>query len=181
MKRTFELKENLTGGPIPEFATTLDVTLTDKELIFDFYCKNSQYFSASDEYNGPLFDGDVCEAFICTSDDITKYYEIEVAPNGCIFLKKMINKMNPLDPNDLIEEAVEDCFLTAKVELLGNGDYKCMFSMPLEKIGYDKERGIRFNAYRIETEGGYTDKNLLALNPTFKPKFHCPEKFIELK
>ena len=45
-----------------------------------------------------------------------------------------------------IEEPVEDCFLTAKVELLDGGNYKVKFSMPLEKIGYNPEKGILFNA-----------------------------------
>lgn len=181
MKRTYELKNNVTGEPIPEFATTLDVTMTEKELIFEFYCKNSKYFSACDVYNGPLFDGDVCEAFICTGNDITRYYEIEVAPNGCMFLEKITNKMNPEEPNDVIEEPVEDCFITSRIELIDGGDYKCTFNVPLDKIGYDKNIGIRFNAYRIETEGGIPEKNLFALNPTKKYRFHCPESFIELK
>lgn len=181
MKRTFELKNNVTGQAIPEFATTVDVTMTETEIIFDFFCKNSKYFSFTDVYNGPIYDGDVCEAFICTGDDITSYYEIEVAPNGCMFLEKIKNNMNPEDPNDVIEYPIDDCFLTSKVELLGGGDYKCTFSVPLDKIGYDKNKGLKFNAYRIETEGGFTNKNLLALNPTLKDKFHCPESFIEFK
>lgn len=181
MKRIYELKNNRTGEAIPAFATTVEVTLTDKELIFEFYSKNSKFFSACSEYNGPLFDGDVCEAFICTGADLTRYYEIEVAPNGCMFLEKIINKMNPNDPNDVIEEPIEDCFLTSEVRLVSENDYTVKFSMPLEKIGYNKNQTIRFNAFRIETEGGIPDKNLFALNPTLRDKFHCPQYFIELK
>lgn len=177
MKYFFELKNNRTGEEIPEFKTTVEVTFTDKELIFDFFCKNSKFYSATDKYNGPLYDGDVCEAFICTGGDITKYYEIEVAPNNCAFLEKITNLHND---NNVIEDPIEENFLTTEIELLGN-DYRCKFSVPLDKIGYDENVGILLNIFRIETEGGYSDKNLLAVNPTLQDGFHRPAFFFELK
>ena len=39
---------------------------------------------------------------------------------------------------------------------------------------------IYFNVYRIETDGGETEKHLFALNPTGFPKFHVPSKFVLL-
>ena len=178
LKITKQLKNSRTGKEIPEFETTLEIVMTDTELSFEFFCKNSKFFSASNEYNGPLFDGDVCEAFICTGDDIMKYYEIEVAPNNCVFLNKMTN----LGPGKYDAEPVSESenFLKTEVEIKGN-DYRLKFSMPLDKIGYDKAKGIRFNAFRIETEGGFTDRNLLALSPTMCDTFHVPSAFIELK
>ena len=176
-KYNYVLKNNRTGEEIPEFETKVEVTFTDKELIFDFYCKNSKCYSADDKYNGPIFDGDVCEAFICTCGDRHYYYEIEIAPNNCQFLMKMTN---PNFTNDIIEEPIEESFLTSEIEILGN-DYKCKFSVPLDKIGYDENVGILYNIFRIETEGGITDKNLLALNPTFEDAFHRPQYFVELK
>jgi len=53
--------------------------------------------------------------------------------------------------------------------------------VPLDKIGYDENKGILFNAFRIETEGGIPEKNLLALNPTLCDTFHNNEYLIELK
>ena len=177
MKRTYILKNTRTGEEIPEFHTVVNVTLTDKELIFEFDCKNSQCFSAGNKYNDPIFDGDVCEAFICTDGNRNHYYEIEIAPNGTQFLKKVVNLGSP---DDYELEAVEESFLDVKTEICGN-DYKVRFSMPLDKIGYDPKIGILYNIYRIETEGGETDKHLLAMNPTLKSRFHCPEAFVELK
>lgn len=181
LKRIFELKENITGKSIPEFATTLEVTMTETELVFEFFCKNSKYFSSTTDYNGPVFKGDACEIFLSSSGDVMRYYEIEVAPNGCVFLADIINDGNPNSKNGIVINYVEDCFITSKVKLLGNGNYQCTIIIPLKNIGYDKVKGIKFNAYRIETEGGYTDKNLLALNPTLRYKFHCPEYFIDLE
>ena len=176
LKKT--LKNSRTGEDIPQFETTVEIVMTDTELSFEFFCKNSKFFSASNEYNGPLFDGDVCEAFICTGGDIKRYFEIEVAPNNCVFLNKMLN----LGPGKYEAEPVEekDNFLKSEVEFMGN-DYRLKFSMPLDKIGYDKNVGIKFNAFRIETEGGFTDRNLLALSPTMCDTFHVPSFFVELK
>ena len=173
-----KLKNSRTGEEIPEFDTKVKITLTDTELSFEFDCKNSKLFSASDEYNGPIFDGDVCEAFICTGEDITEYYEIEVSHNNAQFVSFMKN----LGPGKYDAKYVskEDNFLKSSVEAFGN-DYKLKFSMPLDKIGYNKERGIMFNAFRIETEGGFTDRNLLALSPTMCDTFHVPNAFIKLK
>ena len=172
------LKNNRTGEDVPEFNTTVEIVLTDKELSFEFFCKNSKFFSADDKYNGPIFDGDVCEAFICTGDDPRKYYEIEGSPNNTVFLSYMTN----LGPGQYDAQyfSEEDNFLKSEVEILGN-DYRLKFSMPLDKIGYDPKRGIKFNAYRIETEGGHTDLHLLALNPTLCDTFHVYEAFVELK
>ena len=175
----YELFNSRTGEPIKEFYTTVDVVKTEKELVFEFICKNSQFFRADDKYNGPIFSGDVCEAFICTGKDLGWYYEIEVAPNNCKFLYKMHNLG---DGNlEMFPIPEEECFLYSEFEKLSDTDYRIKFSLPLDKIGYDEKVGIRYNAYRIETEGGITDKNLLALNPTLCDSFHKPESFIKLK
>ncbi len=172
------LRENMTGKDIPEFETTVDITMTETELVFDFYCKNSQMFSAGDKYNDPIFDGDVCEAFISVDGTINNYYEIEVAPNGAIFLNKVKNPGQ--GQFELIPVPESENFVKAKVEIMGN-DYRMIITLPLDKMGYNKEKGILFNAYRIETENGHTDLHLMALNPTMCDTFHMSEYFVELK
>lgn len=175
----YQLKNSRTGEAIPEFETTVEVKKTKTHLTFDFYCKNTQFYSADDKYNGPIYGGDVCEAFICTGEDIMKYYEIEVAPNNCQFLYKIVNHGGMNNNINTYPIPAEENFLTSSVEKIGN-DYRVKFSVPLDKIGYDEKIGVRYNAYRIETEGGITDKNLLAINPTMCDKFHVPSCFIKL-
>ena len=51
LKKRYELRENFTGNERPDLKTIVDVTLTDTEIIFEFDCKNSQLYSASDVYN----------------------------------------------------------------------------------------------------------------------------------
>lgn len=175
----YKLKNSRTGQEIDEFLTTLEITKTDTYLIFEFFCKNSKFYSAADKYNEPIYEGDVCEAFICTGTDITKYYEIEVAPNNTVFLNRM--KCLGVGEYDADPIPENEKFVTSETEVLSKTDYRVKFSVPLDKIGYDEKIGIRFNAYRIETEGGFTDKNLLAVNPTMCDSFHQPASFIELK
>ncbi len=176
LTKRYVLKENITGEDIPNFHTELDVTLTDTHIVFEFDCKNSQFYSAYDTYNAPIWEGDVCEAFICTNGEKDLYFEIEVAPNNVVFLKQM----KYLGVGEIEEYDIENNFVDSKVELFEN-NYKLRFSVPLDKIGYDKEKGILFNAFRIETEGGIQEKNLLALNPTMCDTFHNNEYFVELK
>ncbi len=176
LKKRYELKNSRTGEIIPEFKTIVDVTLTDTDIIFEFDCKNSKFYSAYDGYNADLWEGDVCEAFICTDGTRNFYYEIEVAPNNSVFLKYIENR----GTGDIIENEIKENFVKSSVELMDN-DYKLKFSIPLDKIKYSNEKGILFNIFRIETEGGIQDKNLLAMNPTMCDTFHNKDYFVELK
>ncbi len=67
-----------------------------------------------------------------------------------------------------------------KVTPRENG-YSAEFVISNAAIDASKFSEMVFNAYRIETEGGITEKNLLALNPTFCGSFHMPQFFVELK
>lgn len=168
MSMKFCLKENIKGGPSP-FKTDLEVYIKDGQLCFDFDCKDSKLFSAGEGFNADLFAGDVCEAFISINGNRNEYVEIEVAPNNSVFCKRVVEDENGF--NLFLMENI----VTSRVEINGQ-DYKVFFSVPLDKIGADK--GILFNAYRIETEGGIRDKNLLAANPTLCKTFHKPESFM---
>lgn len=176
LKKRYVLRDNRTGNEIPEFKTVVDVTMTDTSLIFEFDCKNSKFYSAYDKYNEPIWEGDVCEAFICTNGKKDYYYEIEIAPNNTVFLKLINNK----GFDDISEVDINENFITSNVEINGN-DYKVKFVVPLDKIGYDKNIGISYNIFRIETEGGIQEKNLLAMNPTLSDRFHDNRYFVELK
>ncbi len=176
IKRQYELVDNRTGKPTP-FKTSVEVTLTDREIIFEFDCKNSKLFSAYEGYNTNIYEGDVVEAFICTGGNNRRYYEVELAPNNSVFFQKIYNPGSGLE--DELELCMLDNCITSSVEIDGN-NYKAKFSVPLDKIGYEKESGMLLNIFRIETEGGIRDKNLLAVNPTFGDTFHDGEKFFKL-
>ena len=172
-KSTYILKENCTGKEIPEFHTSVEITKTDTDLIFEFNAKNTQFYSHDEGYNTEVFCGDACEAFICTDGSRVNYFELEVAPNGSVFCAKIYNP----DGNFQVS-LIEKNPVTSYVEHKGN-DLFVRFSIPLDYIGYKEEVGLLLNAFRIETEGGIRDKNLLSLSPTLTNTFHRPEFFIE--
>ena len=164
-----ELRDNVTGEKSP-FKTILEYSRFGNNLFFKFSCERSKLFSAYSEHNEPIYRGDVCEVFICVGDDLSEYYEIEVAPNGATFFAKIKND------NGSIRASFLDKAFTSKVTLTETG-YDVEILVPLDAINVNGSK-IRFNAYRIETEGGHENKNLLALSPTKKPFFHCPESFV---
>ena len=163
------LRENSTGEQTP-ITTILNYFRVGDELHFKFICENSKLFSAYSGYNEPLYKGDVCELFICTGEDIREYYEIEVAPNGAVFFAKIFNE------NGLQTTFLEQSF-TASVEITELG-YNVEIVIPCDAICEKEGVPIRFNAFRIETDGGVPERHLLALSPTLKPNFHVPERFI---
>ena len=171
----FFLKENDRGGETP-FTTSVEVKVTDTDIAFHFECKNSKMYSAGTNFNDKLYLGDVVEAFICTSSNRREYYEIEVAPNNAVFFKKIRYYPNE---QSVFSTPMEN-YVTSSVSINGN-DYSVDFSVPLSKIGYNEENGIWINAFRVESEGGTKEKNLLSLNPTLRHRFHEPAFFIKIK
>ncbi|MBQ7374021.1 MAG: carbohydrate-binding family 9-like protein [Clostridia bacterium] len=164
-----ELKDNVTGEKTP-FKTILEYSRFGNNMLFKFTCEKSKRFSAYSEHNEPIYRGDVCEVFICTGEDLSEYYEIEVAPNGATFFAKIKN-----NDGQLVTSFLEKNF-TSKVTLTESG-YDVEILIPFDAVNAGAHP-IRFNAYRIETEGGYENRHLLALSPTKRPFFHCPESFV---
>ncbi|MBR2336898.1 MAG: carbohydrate-binding family 9-like protein [Clostridia bacterium] len=163
------LKDNVTGEQSP-ISTILHYFRIGNNLHFKFICEDSKLFSAYSGYNEPIYKGDVCEVFLCTGEDIREYYEIEVAPNGASFFAKILND-NGLRVN-FLEKSFE-----SKVEITEKG-YNVEITVPCEAIGVKDGVQIRFNAFRIETDGGVPERHLLALSPTLTASFHVPERFI---
>ena len=165
-----ELRDNKTGEITP-FKTTLNCDRYAGGMRFKFDCENSKKFSAYSEDNEPIYRGDVVELFICTGGNRNVYYEIEVAPNGTVFFAA-IDYDNGAFSAKMLDKAFE-----ADVTDYKNG-YSVEIRIPDEAIGVKENVEVVFNAYRIETEGGTPEKNLLAMNPTMCGCFHRPEYFI---
>ena len=163
-------KDNRTGLETP-FTTSLHYGQRGSDLFFRFECENSQHFSAYSENNEPIYLGDVVEVFIGAGKNPEKYYELEVAPNGTKFFAGITNsggelKVKLIDPK-----------FDSEVEITDSG-YKVSITLPEKIFGDTDAKNLYFNAFRIETEGGETEKNLLALSPTLSGTFHDPKTFI---
>lgn len=166
------LKDNRTGEDTP-FKTEIEYERRENGLFFAFDCENSKLFSACDEDNAPIYKGDVAEVFICACGDRRKYFELEVAPNGKVFFAKILNK------DGIHIELLNPKSIKAEAFLRENG-YSVNIFVPNEVIGVKKFGEVVFNAFRIETEGGEPEKNLLALSPTLCGTFHMPQFFIDI-
>lgn len=169
--KTYFFKENKTGNET-SYETRLDIDQKGDKLVCFFKAKNSKFYSYSNKYNDDLFKGDVVEIFISSKYD-NKYYEIEVSPNGTLFYALIDNSKS----EDRILYLENNC-VDVKVECK-NKSYTVLLTIDLAKLELNK-KGIIFNAFRIETDGGVPEKHLLALNPTLCGSFHKPEFFIKL-
>lgn len=158
------LKENITGGKAC-YKTTLKCKESKDSYIFKFKAFHSSFFSISDKYNSNLYDGDVCEVFIEYGEK-DHYYEVEVAPNGAVFLANIHN-----DGTSFKGTLIDDCFVKTSAQIHKNYYYVVM-EIPKDKIKMDK---IKFNAFRIDTDGGKTNAHLFALHPTLCGSFHKKE------
>lgn len=167
------LKDNRTGAIPEKKRTELIWERREKDLRFFFRAEESERFSAYGKDNAPIYQGDVVELFLCVDGDRKRYFEIEIAPNGKTFFAEIFNDGDRIDCN-FLERNFE-----AKVKRTETG-YDVEISIPYESVKTEKDKPILFNAYRIETDGGETDKHLFALNPTMCGSFHKPDFFVEL-
>lgn len=158
------LKENYTGNTAC-YKTKFKFRKCSKFLHFAFKACNSSLNSYSNKYNDELYKADVCELFIKYGKE-NHYYEIEVAPNGAVFLSDIEN----IDGN-FKGALIDQCFVKTSVKVKKD-TYKVRISIPRSFI---KTKKIEFNAFRIETDGIESNKHLFALHPTLCGSFHKSE------
>lgn len=177
----YNLKDVVTGEEA-FYKTTLEIKEENNIIIFKFVAENSKYYCSKPKYNGIHSKGDAVEILIGTDPNRKEYYEIEVNPLNDIMLAKMrylgITKKNKAKLKiKFIRKKY--CFVYSFVERNEKG-YVAIIRIEKDKLDLNLGE-IYFNAYRLETDGGEMEKYLFALNPTFYPKFHVPEKFVLLK
>ena len=120
------LKENTNNGHVLH-PTELSVRRENDYVVFTFVAKRSSFYSAGNKYNDPLYDGSVVEVFI-DYGKANHYYEVEVAPNGAVFLADIEN----INGKTLIN-CLDNCFVKTDVKIDGDA-YTATIKIPLEKI-----------------------------------------------
>ena len=175
----YELKDNRTGESTCR-PTTVEITGQGGEVTFFFRAENSQRYCAYEGYNQMHCEGDVCEIFIGTDPRRKVYYEIEISPRGDIFLAKITYGGTDSEGIPILQiDYLDDNFLTTSVTETETG-YTAEIRLRLEDI-CTGDGEIFFNAYRIETDGGESDKHLIALCPTMRSRFHVPQYYALLQ
>lgn len=178
----YELKVCATGKEETERKTTLEISEKDGVLTFVFTAKNSKYYCPYEEYNKLHAEGDVCEIFIGSHENRKQYFEMELTPYNALMLAKVSYLGEGADGPILHLDYVEKSFVETNVVRTKDGYVATLSFLKSKILTGDGE--IYFNAYRIDTDGGslLNDKQLgFALNPTMRPKFHTPSKFVLLK
>ena len=167
----FELKENITGQKAI-YKTLLNIEKQDNVLVFEFYASHCSFYSASNKFNDPIYNGDVVEVFIKTKEN-NHYLEVELAPNGTLFIGDIFN-----DGKSRVLTMLENKGIIAETKK-NNRDLMAKLIIPYKK--YNIPEDIEFNAFRIDTDDGKVNAHLFALNPTLCKTFHKPEAFVNLK
>ena len=165
-----KLKENITGKKAI-YDTDISFEIIDKVIYLDFVARHSKLFSFSDKYNDALYNGDACEIFVDYGNK-THYLEIEVAPNNTLFIA-LVDKI------DKSLTFLDNTFVKSHTETHLDG-YKANLKIDLKALSKDV-KSIKYNIFRIETDGGEANAHLFALNPTLCGTFHVQEKFLEIE
>ncbi|MFA5561924.1 MAG: carbohydrate-binding family 9-like protein [Eubacteriales bacterium] len=167
-----QLRNNLDGSPAAR-PTELRTEVSPEGFRFHFSCRTSRCHSAYDEYNRPIYEGDVCEIFLTADPTRQTYYEIEVAPNGTVFFARVIRQ----DGKGRLEFLPYT--IVTRAQAWEDG-YEVAIEVPYASVGMRGGEPAWYNAYRIETDGGHSNRYLMALNPTLYKSFHRPEYFVPL-
>ena len=171
--------KNCRDGSEAVYDTTVEIKQNNGRLYFKFDCKNSKYFCPFHNYNDIHSSGDICELLIGSDIERRKYYEIEISPENVLMIG-LIEKCGEDEDGPVLKlDLVDDCFIESKVTLTQDGYIaELWFDERYIKTSDDE---VYFNAYRIETDGGESEKYLFALSPTMRGKFHTPNYFVYLK
>lgn len=167
-----KLKDNITGEKAC-YNTDISIKNIGKSLIFEFFCDNNSNNSYTNIYNGEIYKGDAVEVFIYLGEK-DHYLELEVAPNGTLFLANIHN----IDRQILDTQFLDNDILKATSSRDGN-KWIVKTELDISKFNIDL-KDIEINVLRIETDNQKSDKHLFALSPTLCGFFHCRKSFVKL-
>ena len=193
------------GMNLPQQSTKIYLCWAKARLFVKFQLEDNNvlsHFPAS-SCNQPVWDYSVTEFFITPQgsqkDIIHNYTEIDVSPNGALFLAKIKNPNNKCDG---IVDVDQPCKASG-IEHLGglvSGGYYAYLSVPwtiidaipnvtnsqqhhqhqqsTSVVGYPKQSTYRANFFRVDTPRG-NSREYACWSPTLltPPCFHVPNLF----
>ncbi|MEG1886753.1 MAG: carbohydrate-binding family 9-like protein [Oscillospiraceae bacterium] len=172
MCESLKLFEVVTGGK-PRLETEARICYTDKGIYIKFHGEDDYLVSTMKNFNDPIYDEDVFEAFFDDDCDRRTYKELEVSPLGTV-LHYEIHK----------SETSNQAF--ARIEnnigvsvLCGNDFWEATIFVPNTEFLNPPVKGSRFlgNLYRIDRGREGNDEHS-ALSPTGEINYHRPDKFV---
>ncbi len=184
--------KNATNGLASEIATEVSLQLKNDILFFTFNCLKNPFVNHNyyKNNNTEMWNQEVFEVFLAKGNqEAIQYLEIEVNPNGALFVA-MVKNTTGSKPEKLLFFDTEECGVLAKVEKQKDS-YSGSLQIPLILLG-EIENEYQINLFRIiaktlpeskEWKCNSENAYFLCLNSTIsgeKPNFHVPKYFSKL-
>ena len=177
------------GAAEPQLPTEVRACWDEANLYLGFICVDTDIWGGMRNRDDPIYEEEVVEAFICSGDDVTRYYEFEFSPHNVVF-DAAIECPESGDRRLMKADVGWDCEgLRSAVHVVGTLDdhsdvderWTAEVALPFSQIGRngrppsDGERW-RVNLYRIDRAGA---GELSCWSPTLSdpPNFHVPARF----
>lgn len=170
---TYHLLENINKDE-PAQKTTVFAKHTGDYLEFDFVCEENSPHPYGEKNNDLLYKGDVVEIFL-TLGAKNRYLEVEVNPDGLLFVAEVTFKGGKTSLNMLTDQVAET--------VVQKGENEIKTNLKLNKkallgLGFTPENAF-INLYRQDFDEN-NNLRLYALSPTMCGTFHKPEAFLKL-
>jgi hypothetical protein len=162
-------------GAAPRLKTAVRVGQRGGDLCVRFDGRDDGVVASLTQRDGPLWQEDVFEVFLCPEDPPRVYYEFEVNPLGTLFDARVSSP--DLARSTMRAETAWDCTGFAARVTRGSGRWSASLRIPLAQLCAGAVPTLwRANFYRIDR--GTVDE-YSAWSPTWAdpPDFHVPELF----
>lgn len=181
------------GSGYPQLPTEVRACWDEANLYLAFVAVDTDIWGKMRKRDDPIYEEEVVEAFICSGDDVTRYYEFEFSPHNVVF-DAAIECPESGDRRFMKADVEWDCAgLQSAVNVVGTLDdpgdvderWTVEVALPFDQIGrvgrspVEGERW-RINFYRIDREG---EGEFSCWSPTLAepPNFHVPARFGHLE
>ncbi len=176
----------------PQLPTEVRACWDERNLYLAFVAIDTDIWGTMRARDDAIYEEEVVEAFLCSGDDATRYFEFEFSPHNVVFDAK-VECPESGDRRLMKVDAKWDCEgLQSAVEVVGTLDdrsdvddrWTVEVALPFAQIGRDgrpPEDGEvwRANFYRIDRAG---EGEFSCWSPTLSdpPNFHVPARFGEM-
>jgi len=180
------------GSGEPQLPTEVRACWDDRNLYLAFVAIDTDIWGKMRNRDDPIYDEEVVEAFICSGEDVTRYYEFEFSPHNVVF-DAAIQCPESGDRRHLKMDLGWDCEgLQSAVAVVGTLDdpsdvderWTVEVALPFSQIGRGGRAPAegelwRANFYRID-RGGEGEFSCWSPTMAVPANFHVPARYGEL-
>jgi hypothetical protein len=177
------------GAGAPVHATEVRACWDDRHLYVSFSCRDTDVWGNFENRDDPLYDEEVVELFVCPTNDLRHYFEIEVSPCNVLFDARVFSPDGKRETMQ-VDPAWNAARIRTAVRVSGilndrtapDFGWIAEIAVPFADLGVEPPTpgtAWRVNFFRIE-RGQATE--FTAWSPTYvePEEFHIPACFGEL-